>query len=576
MKPALRTLIVDDDDVDRHFIKRLMPKTGLACAVEEACDGVEALQCVSTGHYDCVFLDNRLPDQDGVDLLPKLRERYEGELAVVMLTACGDEQLAVASLQGGAQHYLSKQDLDAGTLRHAIELAIERAANADALRRLSLYDDLTGLANRSLFHDRIAQMTRTAERSGKPGRFALLYLDLDRFKPVNDRYGHAAGDHVLCTVAQRLSGSMRQSDTLARLGGDEFAAILPTTDRVEGAIALAHKFAEVLRAPVLYRDTPLEVGVSVGIAMYPQHATEASALVQCADAAMYAAKRSNRLYAVHGERDGGRKAPRVEPEAPACDPDGRFALAFQPKVALADGTPCGMQAYVRWNHPDLGLTAPTPFARLAECAGIEVSLSFAALERAVREAAAWPGGAAVPLGVSMPAQVLDDHALLDKLLGVLGRHSFAPKRLLLEFAEPGLLRCRGDVRGALERLAGAGIRIGVDAVGTGCKPLGYLRGLPVAELKIARAFVADLLHAPVPATRGAVSGVVELARSLGAASVAQGVDSPGARDRLLEAGCDAGQGALWSLPVSSDAARAYLEQRGCAAPFEPEDTSCRS
>ncbi len=556
MHKVLKTLIVDDDEVDRRTIKRLVPRTGLSCQIDEVCDGEAALARVSAEHYDCVFLDHRLPDQTGVDLLPKLRACHHGELPIVMLTGSGDERLAVASLQRGAQHYLSKQALDADSLRQAIEMAIERAAEAESLKRLSFYDSVTGLANRHLFEDRIAQTARTAERTGRDAAFALLYMDLDRFKRVNDVHGHAAGDHVLLTVAKRLSRSMRESDTLARLGGDEFGAILATTGSLHGAVSVARKLEEALRAPIAWEDELLEVGLSIGIAMYPEDAADVATLMHHADEAMYRAKRGGHGYAAYAEPAPA--SPCASPRATGaahCASQPRLSLVFQPKQHLKTGALHGVETLIEWPHPALGTLPARALIPATDSPETARSLSYAVLEGAVRQARRWSvAGIEIPVAANVPPRLLSDPNFPDNLAALLDTHDLQPAGLMLEVAETDVLDQPQAARETLERILELGVQLAIDSFGTACAPFDYLGGLPIAEVKIDRAFVQDLVLNPDGSS--VVASVTRHAERLGASVVAEGVDSAAARTLLLSAGCSIGQGLACSAPLR---ARAVIE-----------------
>lgn len=308
----LSLLLVDDDDIDREATERRLRRSGLRHVTEEAKSGAEALHRVEMHCYDCVVLDYRLTDTDAIALLPELRRRsIQRDLAVVMLTGTGHDRVAVQAIKLGVHDYLHKSNPDVALLRQAVEHAVlgadrQRLAReqTEKLERLVLFDPLTGLANRTLFFERLEQAIHVAERSSTG--FALLAMDLDRFKEVNDSLGHAAGDRVLAAIGPLLGRRLRRTDTLARIGGDEFAVVLPSTETIDGALLAAEKLIAAVASPVPLGDSIVTVGVSVGIAMYPIHGTTAETLLAMADEAMYEAKRNGRGVTVYNPREIGR------------------------------------------------------------------------------------------------------------------------------------------------------------------------------------------------------------------------------------------------------------------------------
>jgi len=297
----LHILIVEDDAVDRKMVKRQLSETSLDLVIEEAASAEESLVRLQHGRIDCVLLDNRLPEMSGLDFLGQLRsQRGHDGLAIVMLTGSGNERLVVQAMRLGVQDYLVKGDFTAEDLeqavRHAIALAGDAKAQAEKsveLEQLALTDPLTGLGNRNLFNMRLDHALSRARRQSD--QVALLYMDLDGFKGVNDTFGHAAGDALLCEVARRLKSIARDADTLVRLGGDEFAVIMETGVSREGARKLAARIKACLFEPFWLARMQAHVGVSIGIAQFPEDADDIDSLFHAADTAMYESKFGKRL-----------------------------------------------------------------------------------------------------------------------------------------------------------------------------------------------------------------------------------------------------------------------------------------
>ncbi len=301
MSDTLRILIVDDDAVDRKLIKRQLAETALEVITQETASAEECLKWLRVAKVDCILLDYRLPEMNGIDFLVKLRGEGKGcGSAVVMLTGSGNERLVVQAMRLGVQDYLVKGEFGARELEEAIRHAIESAADQKAaaaesqrLEELALSDSLTRLGNRNLFNMRLDHAFSRARR--QEDNICLLYMDLDGFKEINDNLGHAAGDAVLVEVARRLESTARDADTVARLGGDEFAVLMETGVSDEGARRLTARIKASLSQPIVINGQEAYIGVSIGIAHYPQDADSVDSLIHAADVAMYDAKFGKRL-----------------------------------------------------------------------------------------------------------------------------------------------------------------------------------------------------------------------------------------------------------------------------------------
>ncbi|GAA4662524.1 bifunctional diguanylate cyclase/phosphodiesterase [Kineococcus glutinatus] len=423
-------------------------------------------------------------------------------------------------------------------------------------RHLSLTDELTGLGNRR------ALLAALAEAEQREEPCALLLLDLQRFKEVNDALGHAAGDELLRSVAARLRARARRGDLPARLGGDEFALLLPGT-----ALAQAQHLADALAADLArahrLSGTSLHVPAGVGVAARPVHTTSAAGLLHCADVAMYGAKRERRPVLAYDERLDRRSGDRLRLVeelravlAPGAD-GGSLVLHFQPKIDLATGGVAGAEALVRWQHPRLGLLDPTSFLATAEQRGLMPTLTRQVLSGALAEAARWHReGHQVPVAVNLSATDVLDAGLPDRVRAALRRHGLPASALHLEITETVVLGDSTRAREVVAQLAGLGVRLSVDDYGTGYSSLAYLRDLAVHDLKLDRSFVADV--AADARAAAVVRTTVDLAHSLGLRLVAEGVaDEEGLR--LLRAmGCDESQSHLHSPPLPAAEFRAWL------------------
>ena len=431
-----------------------------------------------------------------------------------------------------------------------IEDITGRKAVEEALRHQALHDALTGLPNRTLLLDRLEQALRSAQRDGRP--LALLLLDLDRFKEVNDTFGHPAGDRLLRQVGRRLRRVVRAADTVARLGGDEFAVLLSAAD-TGGATAVAEKIRRALEAPVGRGGSRVSAAASIGIALYPAHGTEATTLLQHADVAMYVAKRTGGAAAVYDPTQDISTPNRL---ALLADLRGAIArdelvLHYQPKVDLATGRVARVEALVRWQHPRRGLLPPAQFIPLAEQTGLMGPLTLWVLGEALRQCARWRrAGLALGVNVNLSMANLHDPALPEAVAGLLQAHGVAPADLRLEVTESAMAADMTRTIATLERLATLGVHIAVDDYGTGYSSLAYLKRLPVDELKIDKGFVRHLATDETDAT--IVRSTIGLGHNLGLRVVAEGVEDHATLELLRVMGADAVQGYYVSRPLPPD------------------------
>ena len=441
-----------------------------------------------------------------------------------------------------------------------IEDITARKAQETALEHQALHDALTELPNRTLLHDRLHQAIRVAQREGR--RLALLMMDLDRFKEVNDTFGHHSGDVLLREVAARLRRELRGSDTIARLGGDEFAVVLSQADGGEGAVTTARKLLRALEHAFTVEGEAVHIGASLGIAVYPDHGADADLLMRHADVAMYVAKRSGSGYSVYAAESDDHTPGRlalVSDLRHAID-SGQLELHFQPEVELATGRVAGLEALVRWRHPTVGLLPPDQFIALAEHTGLIRPLGLWVLRAAIEQQAAWQAeGRAIPVAVNLSMRNLHDPLLADAIRDLVAARGVDPALLKVEITESTLMADPEHAMKVVKRLEELGIGLSIDDFGTGYSSLAYLRRLPVSEIKIDRSFVGDL--AAEENARVIVRSTIDLGHNLGLRVVAEGVEDERALELVTEAGCDLAQGHLLCPAVRADELPARLGPR---------------
>lgn len=447
----------------------------------------------------------------------------------------------------------------------------ERKRAEARMEHLAFYDPLTGLANRMLCLDRLQQSLSAAHRHGR--KLAVMAMDLDLFKNVNDSLGTVKGDWLLREAASRFSGCVREADTVARLGGDEFAAIMSDVTE-EAAGALVRKFLGVLREPFVLGEHTVHISCSIGIALYPSDGDDAQTLLRNAEAAMRRAKEQGRDTAMFYTGEMNAKA--LERLALAEDlhralASNEFVLHYQPRVDLRSGKVTGIEALVRWQHPGKGLIPPDRFIPLAEETGLILPLGEWVLREACAQAAAWNrAGCSVSVAVNLSARQFRQTDLTDKVDGILREAGLDPGSLELEITESMVMGHAEKTISTLERLSQLGVRLAIDDFGTGYSSLNYLKRFPVHVLKVDKSFIAGIPDDPDDIT--IVTAIISMAHDLGLRVVAEGVEIPEQLAFLRRQGCDEMQGYYFSKPLPAPEAEFLLREgsRFAEAPDGPE------
>jgi diguanylate cyclase (GGDEF)-like protein/PAS domain S-box-containing protein len=452
---------------------------------------------------------------------------------------------------------------EAGEITHFVAITddvSDRKLAEQTIRHLAFHDALTGLPNRRLFRDRLEHALACAHRNRTT--VALMLLDLDRFKQVNDTLGHGAGDELLMAVAARLRGAVRTSDTLARMGGDEFALIAADLARPDDAARLAAALVAALRAPARVQGVELQVGTSVGITLFPQDGDDVDSLLRNADIALYRAKdegRGNYQFFTPEMNLALRRRALLEHDLRRALDGGQLLIEYQPQAELAGGRYAGAEALLRWRHPELGLIEAAGLLPLAEATGMVGTLGDWTLRRACADARAWQA-AGTPLRVAVP---LSGHqfrmpGLAAHIGAIVGASGLQPSLLELQVSEATLMENPAHSTATLAALHQLGVRLAVDAFGSGYSSLSHLWELPLDVLKVDRTFVRDAAHEA--RARGIVGAVLALAHGLGLEVVATGVETGQQLACLEELGCDLVQGGLFGAPMPAAALPALLHR----------------
>jgi len=549
-------LLIEDNPGDTRLVKEMLDD-GATDAFEllHADQISTAIPLLELESVDIILLDLGLPDGNGLDTLIKVHA-LAPEVPIVVLSQTEDESLAVKAVRIGAQDFLVKAHITSQQLTRSVRYAMERRQLQEHLHKLAHHDALTGLPNRKLFYDRLARAVSSARRHQRP--LALMLLDMDDFKQVNDNHGHHVGDELLRQVADRLSACLRTTDCVARLGGDEFIIYVADLADVQDAARVAQKILDALSVPYSIDGHYFHSYSSLGIALHPEDGDDMEVLVRHADAAMYSAKQqggsSSRFRFYSREIDKATEERNELHDAlKLAFERNEFKVNYQPQVDLHSGRMIGVEALVRWQRSDGQIVMPAQFMPALEETGLIVQVGGWVMETACRQAKTWQtmAGGALKVGVNMSPRQFRDSQLVDRVAEALANSGLPPHLLELELSEESLRDDEQLARDTLHRLNGLGIRLALDNYRGRTLSLRDLKRFPIHSVKLDKAIVRDMTENPEDAA--IAQAVISVAHVFKMKGVAEGVETRGQADMLREQSCDDAQGYMFAKPLSADA-----------------------
>ena len=563
----IKVLLIEDNSDDVRLIQRLLAQVNMDGFRLTHANGVDkAARELEKGAFDVVLTDIAMSDSDALETIRRIQS-VRKDIPIVVLSSLDDESTAIEIMQEGAQDYLIKGQGDGHLIARALRHAIERKRAELRLMHVTHYDSLTGLANRALFQSRLDHALAVAKRRKQIA--ALLVLDLDRFKAVNDTLGHHAGDRLLVLVAERLRSCVRESDTVARLGGDEFTVILNDVTSAEEVAVVARKILAALAGPFQLEDHEIYVTPSIGITLYPHDGVTPTGLLKNADAAMYQAKNLGRNNFQFYTADMNRRSVarlKMESGLRQAVERSELVLYYQPKVDITTGIITGVEALVRWNKPDTGLVPPVEFIPIAEETGLIIPVGEWVLREALMQIRRWHDEdlPEMRIAVNLSARQFRQNDLVKTITDSLDELGVDGEFLEVEITESLLMDDSALSTMALYKLKDRGVRVSVDDFGTGYSSLSYLKRFPIDALKIDRSFVRDITTDPDDAT--ITNAIIGLAHNLRRRVIAEGVETQAQLAFLQKHSCDEAQGFLFSPPVvAAELARLIKTPKGIAA-----------
>ncbi|HED35579.1 MAG TPA: EAL domain-containing response regulator [Gammaproteobacteria bacterium] len=556
--PSTGSIIIADDDPSillllRHFL------TENNYDVTEARSGLEAIELCREQTFDLAIFDLVMPDVDGISACKEITLQTSSPPPVLIVTSLDDDTSINHAFDAGAIDYITKP-INWSVFKQRVKRIVESEKNCQKIKRLEFHDALTGLPNRTLLLDRLESATLRAHRN--KSMIALMMIDIDNLKLINETLGHENGDKLIQSVASRLSRATRSTDTLSRSGGDEFNLIIEDIQQLEDVALMAAKFSAVIEHDLTLMDQVVHVNACIGVSVFPQDGVDIGSLLSHADAALYRTKeRGGNTYEFYSPELGqkARRRLKIENALRHAIENDELIVYYQPKINLNDNAATGIEALVRWNHPEQGIIPPDEFISIAEETGLIIQLGQQVIEKACAQFKQWQD-AGIPvsnISINVSARQFREQDLVSILQQVLEQYALDATHIEFELTESTLLKNEDQSEAKLNQLHEMGIKISIDDFGTGYASLAYLKRLPIDILKIDRSFTDGIVHDPDDIA--IVNAICGLASGLGLKLVAEGIETAEQLKRIKDLGVDYGQGYYWSPPLPADQYAELLE-----------------
>ncbi|MDT8453108.1 MAG: EAL domain-containing protein [Gammaproteobacteria bacterium] len=552
-------LLADDDPSIRLMIRHVLEAEEYD--IVEAEDGLDAIRAVEKQRPALILLDAVMPGLDGFATCKQIKERGYADIPVIMITGLDDEASVEQAYEAGAIDYITKP-IKWAVLKHRVRSIVNRVMAERKVQRLEYRDTLTQLPNRLLFVDRLEQALVRAERHRES--VALMLVDIDDFKLVNDSFGHEAGDKLIKAVGDLLSKSLRRADTVARLGGDEFAIIIENVDGDDDAVSIADNLTTILKHNVRLDDQETFTSASVGIAMFPDDGMDAGTLLKNADTAMFRAKeQGRRCFQFYKPEMSVNAMERLELEnsiRKAID-NNELVIHYQPTIDIHNNEVIGVEALLRWQHPDKGIICPDDFLPVAIESGLIVAIGEWMIKTVCHQLRMWKeaGMENQSISINLTSKQFKDQDVVTLFKVAMDEHDIEGAELNIEVTEKTLLAGEGEIEAILMQLHDLGMTITVDDFGIGFASLTNLKDLPIDVVKIDGTFIAGIPHNEHDVA--VVNAIAGLTRNLKMKLLAEGVENEHQLNLLKGLGCQHAQGFYWSKALPADQYEQYYLNR---------------
>lgn len=543
-------VLADDDPSIRLMVRHVLESEDFD--IVEASDGLEAIKAVEKYHPALILLDAVMPGIDGFTTCQQIKEKGHTDIPVMMITGLDDDASVERAYEVGAIDFITKP-IKWAVLKHRVKSVVAKVIAERKVQLLAYRDSLTNLPNRLLFADRLEQSIIRSDR-GRTS-MALMLIDIDDFKLVNDSFGHDAGDKLIKAVGELIAKSLRRADTIARLGGDEFAVIIEGIDGPEDAISIADNLTTILEHNVRLDDQETYTSASIGIAVYPEDGKDARTLLKNADTAMFRAKENGRhCFQFYKPEMSVSAMERLDLEnnLKSAFENDEYLIHYQPIIDIHKNEIVGVEALLRWQHPEKGMIQPNDFVSVVEDCGLIVALGEWLIFSVCKQISVWQeaGLKDQQVSINLAARQFKEQDLVAVFTQAIAEHNIDASSLAVEVTERTLIDNAGGVEDTLKKLRAMGIQVMLDDFGTGYASLAFLKEFPVDVVKIDRAFVIGIPDNYEDSA--VVDAIAGLTRGLKLRLLAEGVENERQLDVLKSVGCQYGQGYYWSKPLPGD------------------------